>query len=139
MPTLKIVWKRLVYHGVTCPRCEQTEEAIEKAVCALRELVAVSDIHIVLEKEEISLDAFQKAPSQSNQIWIHDRLLEDWLGGKEGQSTCCGVCGDLPCRTLVLDKTVYEAIPADRIIEAGLRAASALRAVKDDGGIETGS
>ncbi|MGQ9551641.1 MAG: DUF2703 domain-containing protein [Candidatus Bathycorpusculaceae bacterium] len=32
MKLLKIKWRRLVSDGETCPRCESTEEELEKAV-----------------------------------------------------------------------------------------------------------
>lgn len=124
MNTLKIRWQRLVSGGQTCPRCGSTEEELEKAISTLKQSLTPLDIQVVLEKDEISFAEFKKDPLRSNQIWLNDRLLEDWIGGKVGQSPCCDVCGPSGCRTVGVGGEVYEAIPADLIIKAGLLAAS---------------
>jgi hypothetical protein len=79
---------------------------------------------VVLEKHELTPGAFQQDPAKSNRLLINGRLLEEWLGLKVGQSLCCGPCGDTECRTLETGGQVYETIPADLIIKAGLLAAS---------------
>lgn len=126
MKTLKIKWQRLVSKEQTCPRCGSTEQELEKAVSTLKQSMAPLGIKVVVEKEEISLAAFQKDPSQSNRIWINDRPLEEWVNAEAGKSLCCDVCGDAECRTVVVGKQTYESIPADLIIKAGLAAASHL-------------
>jgi hypothetical protein len=75
---------------------------------------------------ELSVAEFKKDPLQSNQIWINNRSLEDLIGGKVGQSLCCDVCGSSECRTVGVGEKVYEAIPANLIIKAGLLVASQL-------------
>ena len=84
--TLKIKWKRLISKGETCPRCGSTEEEIEKAVLTLKQSFAPLGIKVILEKEQLSVTEFQKDPFQSNRIWLNNRLLEDWIGGKVGHS-----------------------------------------------------
>lgn len=126
MKTLKIKWQRLVSGGQTCPRCGSTEEELEKAISTLKQSLTPLGIQVVLEKDELSVAEFKKDPLRSNQIWLNDRLLEDWIGGKVGQSPCCDVCGPSECRTVGIGEEVYEAIPADLIIKAGLLAASQL-------------
>ncbi|MEM4229694.1 MAG: DUF2703 domain-containing protein [Thermoproteota archaeon] len=69
---------------------------------------------------------FKKDPLRSNQILINGLPLEDWVGGKAGQSPCCDVCGPSECRTVAIGEEAYEVIPADLIIKAGLLAASQL-------------
>ena len=59
-------------------------------------------------------------------ICINDRLLEDWIGGKVGQSPCCDVCGTHNCRTVEIQGQTYDTIPSELIIKAGLSAASQL-------------
>ncbi|MGE5684531.1 MAG: DUF2703 domain-containing protein [Nitrososphaerota archaeon] len=86
--SVKIKWKRLISKGETCPRCGSTEQEIEKAVSTLKQSFAPLGIEVVLEKQQISDTEFQKDPLQYNRIWINDRLLEDWIGGKVGQSPC---------------------------------------------------
>ena len=78
------------------------------------------------KKEELSVTEFGKEPSQSNRIWINNRLLEDWIEGTVGHSPCCDVCSPHDCRTVAVEGQVYEIIPAKIIIKAGLLAASHL-------------
>lgn len=126
MKTLKIKWQRLISDGQTCPRCGSTEEELEKAISILKQSLAPLGIQVVLEKDELSVAEFKKDSLKSNQIWLNDRLLENWIGGKVSQSPCCDVCGPSECRTVGIGGEVYETIPADLIIKAGLLAASQL-------------
>jgi hypothetical protein len=126
MKTLKIQWYRLMAAGQTCPRCGATEKEVEKASLSLEQSLAPLGIKVVLDKLELTPGAFQRDPSQSNSLLLNGRPLEEWLGLKVGQSICCGPCGDTECRTLETGGQVYETIPADLIIQAGLRAASKL-------------
>jgi len=124
--TLKIEWQRLVSNDEACPRCGSTEEELDKAVSTLRQSLAPLGIEVVLEKKELSLPEFEKAPLESNRIWINDRPLEDYIGGSVGQSPCCDVCGPSDCRTVEVEGQVYETIPSEVIIRAGLVAAAQL-------------
>ena len=67
---------------------------------------------------------------RSNRILIEGRSLEDWLGGEVGQSPCGSCCAEIgeevECRTVKVDGTTYEVIPAELIVRAGLQAASEL-------------
>lgn len=126
MKTLKIKWQRLIYDEQTCPRCGSTEQEVEKAVSILRESLRPVGIRVVLEKGELTEAEFKKDPLESNKILIKGRPLEDWIGGKTGQSQCCSVCGTSDCRTIGVGGEVYEAIPVDLIIRAGLIAAAEL-------------
>lgn len=123
---LRIKWKRLISDGETCPRCGSTEEELGKAVSTLRQSLAPLGIEVVFEKEELSVAEFKKDPLQSNRIWISDRLLEEWIGGGVGHTPCCDVCGPHDCRTVEVGGQVYETIPAEIIIKAGLSAAAQL-------------
>jgi len=124
MKNLKIQWHRLMADGQTCPRCGDPGKEVEKASRSLEQSLAPLGIKVVLEKHELTPGAFQQDPSKSNRILINGRLLEEWLGLKVGQSPCCGPCGDAECRTLVAPGQVYETIPADLIVKAGLLAAA---------------
>jgi len=124
MQVLKIKWQRLVSDGRTCRRCEVTEEELDKAVIALRQSLGSLNIQVSLEKVELSIAEFDEDPLQSNQIWLNDQLLEDWLGGKVNRSQCCDVCDPAECRVIEIGEETYEAIPAELIIRAGLLAAS---------------
>ena len=117
---LKIKWKRLISKGETCPRCGSTEEELRKAVSILKKSFTPLGIKVILEKEELSVTEFKKDPLESNRIWINNRLLEDWIEGSVGHSPCCDVCGPHDCRTMEVQGQIYETIPADIIIKAGL-------------------
>ncbi len=126
MKILKIEWQRLMVDGQTCPRCGATEKEVDRAYRSLEQSLAPSGIKVVLEKHELSHEAFQRDPSRSNRLLLNGHPLEEWLGFRVGQSPCCGPCGDTECRTLEAGGQVYETIPADLIIKAGLLAASQL-------------
>lgn len=123
---LRIEWQRLISDDKTCPRCGSTEEELDKAVTTLRQSLAPLEIEVALEKKELSLSEFKKAPLQSNRIWINKRPLEDYIGGSVGQSPCCDVCGPSDCRTVKIEGQEYETIPSKVIIQAGLIAATRL-------------
>jgi hypothetical protein len=126
MKIINIKWQRLVSAGKTCPRCGSTEAELKKAISTLKQSLAPLGIQVVLEKIELSVAEFKRDPLRSNQIWINDRLMEDWIGGKVGQSPCCDVCGPSGCRTLSIDKNMFETIPEKLIIRACLLAAAEL-------------
>uniref|UniRef100_A0A7C4NSB4 DUF2703 domain-containing protein n=1 Tax=Thermodesulfobacterium geofontis TaxID=1295609 RepID=A0A7C4NSB4_9BACT len=123
MNTLKIKWQRLLINGKTCPRCKLTEKELEKAISILKQYLNPLGIEIIIEKNELSVEEFKKNSLQSNQIWVNDVPLEDWINGKVGQSICCDVCGPSECRTIKVGKKVYETIPAELVVKAGLLAA----------------
>lgn len=126
MKILKVEWRRLVTDGQTCPRCGATGKEVDKASRSLEQSLAPLGIKVILEKHELTPGAFQRDPSQSNRLLLNGRPLEEWLDLKVGQSPCCDPCGDAECRTLETGGQVYETIPADLIVQAGLRAASIL-------------
>lgn len=124
---LKIVWQRLVSdEGETCPRCATTQAAVHQAVETLAEVLGPLGIEPILETRALDLPAFEAAPIESNRIWIAGQPLEAWIGADVGGTRCCTVCGDNDCRTLEVDGTTFEAVPARLIVKAGLAAASSL-------------
>lgn len=126
MNTLRIKWQRLVTDGQTCERCGSTEDELDKAMSILTKSLSPMKIEVTLEKMEISFEEFEKNPLISNQIWINEKPLEEWVGGIIGQSQCCGPCASCDCRTVSVDGELYETIPSDLITKAGLLAASRL-------------
>jgi hypothetical protein len=126
MKVLKVEWHRLVADGQTCLRCGDTGKEVDKACHSLEQSLAPLGIKVILEKQEISPAAFKRDPSRSNSLFLNGRPLEEWLGLRVGQSPCCGPCGDTECRTIEGGGQVYETIPANLIIQAGLRAAAKL-------------
>jgi hypothetical protein len=127
MPSLPIRWQRLVKQGRTCTRCGNTEAEVRRAFETLRLVLAPLGIEPALEVvADVGEEAFAASPLESNRIWIADRPMEDWLSGDVGSSPCCSVCGDSDCRTLELQGTVFETIPENLIVKAGLLAAAEL-------------
>lgn len=125
MNTMTIEWQRLVdNNGQTCNRCSCTGDSTEAAVSKLKRCLAEAGIEVRLEKKSIDQAAFSADPLQSNQILIDGRTIEAWLGGITGHSPCCGPCGDNECRTVSVDEKMYEAIPEELILRAGLLAAA---------------
>jgi hypothetical protein len=126
MKTLKIQWQRLVIDDQTCQRCGATETEVDKAVQSLKQSLNPLGIEVALDKRTIEQAEFVKNPSKSNLILIGGQSLEDWLQARTGQSSCCGPCGDAECRTIEAQGKIYETIPAELIIKAGLIAAGQL-------------
>ncbi len=118
---VRIRWQRLVTNGETCQRCSSTEKELNKALEILKLLLPLG-IRFEVEKVEINYEEFKKDPLKSNQIFINDRPIEEYLGAKVGKSGCCNVCELYECRTLEIDDEVYEAIPANLIVEAVIAA-----------------
>lgn len=131
MNVLTIRWQRLLDEkDQTCERCGSTEQELQKAFQSLKESLAPLGIEVALEKKALDPATCAKDVTQSNRIWIGERALEDWLGGKVGKSVCGFCCAELgdnvECRTVTVGGETYEAIPAQLIIKAGLLAASQL-------------
>ncbi|MCS7202826.1 MAG: DUF2703 domain-containing protein [Thermodesulfovibrio sp.] len=130
MKKLLIKWQRLINNDQTCPRCKSTEVEIERAYKKLKEALRIFGIKVILEKLEITPSEFNKNSLISNQIFINNKALEEWINAKTGQSPCCDVCGEQDCRTVeFLDKT-YETIPETLIIKACLLAAAEILTAK---------
>jgi Domain of unknown function (DUF2703) len=124
--TLPIVWQRLVDRGQTCPRCGETQEAVERAVSTLTEVLRPLHIEPTLQTVALDQGTFEQAPAESNRIWIAGHPLEEWIGADVSVSGCRSVCGDHDCRTVELEGATYEAVPEKLIVKAGLAAAAAL-------------
>jgi hypothetical protein len=126
MEVLRIMWQRLLIDesGQTCPRCGSTERELERAVRTLKQSLAPLGIEVILEKKALDPATFAKGVLESNRIWIAGKPLEEWLLAKVGQSPCCEVCGNAECRTVEVGENIYETVPADLIVRAGLVAAS---------------
>lgn len=135
MKTLEIKWQRLVdERGKTCERCGATEKEVQRAFQKLKRCLAPLGIKVTLEEKTLSPTECAKDISQSNRIWVGRQLLEEWLRARVGKSpcdTCCEKLGDdVECRTIKLGEQVYETIPAELILKAGLLAASELIVVQ---------
>ena len=123
--TLEIHWQRLVdAHGETCVRCAATGDAVRVVVERLGTALAPLGIDVVQVAEALDVSTFHANPLDSNRISIAGKSLESWLGARSGQSRCCSACGGTDCRTLEVDGEIFEAVPAELIIRAGLHAAA---------------
>lgn len=125
---LAIEWQRLVdAKGKTCDRCRETEKELDRAVASLKRSLHPLGIKVMLEKKSLEIE-HEKDIIKSNQILIADRPLEEWLGAQVGTSACGSCCENLhaqvECRTTSFDGKTYEAIPANLIVKAGLKAAA---------------
>jgi Domain of unknown function (DUF2703) len=128
MKILPILWQRLVTEGETCQRCGSTQQNVLSAVSKLKVVLQPLGIRPELETREIDDATFRGDPSASNRIWIAGQPLEHWLDATVGDSPCCSVCGDLPCRTVQVGGETYEAIPEALILSAAMRAAAQMTA-----------
>ena len=127
MKSLPIIWQRLVSRGgETCDRCNATYQEMQGAIRILKEALRPLGIEPTLETREIDEESFKANPSESNRIWIAGRPMEEWLGAGVGRSRCCSVCGESECRTVEVQGTTFETIPASLVIKAGLVASSHL-------------
>ncbi|HVP13167.1 MAG TPA: DUF2703 domain-containing protein [Phycisphaerae bacterium] len=123
--TLTIHWQRLTESGGdTCGRCENTERSIEEARRLLTASLRPLGLRVTVVKARLTPEQFKLDPSQSNRIWIAERSLEEILGAKPGVSRCSGCCGESDCRTTIVDGRVYETIPPELIVRAGLKVAA---------------
>lgn len=135
---LLVKWQRLVDEsGQTCERCAMTQMEVHKALRLLGSSLEPLGIDVRLEEKKLSPAECASDISQSNRIWIGSVSIEQWLGAEVGASPCAGCCGDLSgcheseggtvdCRTVVIGDRVYEEIPAELILKAGLLAAANL-------------
>jgi len=131
MEVLKMEWQRLVDEkGQTCQRCGATEKEVQKAFQSLKQSLASLGIEVTLEKKALDPSTCAKDVIQSNRILIGGKTLEEWLGAQVGKSPCGFCCAELgdevECRTVEIGEQVYETIPADLIIQAGLLAVAEL-------------
>ena len=125
MKTMIVEWQRLIdKNGQTCDRCACTGDATQAAVDKLKRCLSEIGIEVILKNRIINHSDFIANPIQSNQISIDGRPIETWLNASSGQSPCCGPCGDIECRTILVDGRTYEAIPETVILRAGLLAAA---------------
>ena len=92
----------------------------------IQEALKPLGIQPVLETREIAETAFNHEPAESNRIWMSARPLAEWLRAEVGSTECCSVCGNTPCRTLAVGGAVFEAVPEELSVKAGLLAAANL-------------
>ncbi|SNR98361.1 protein of unknown function [Humidesulfovibrio mexicanus] len=125
---LEIVWQRLTVGGGTCERCGDTGRSVREAAAELDRQLAPRGIAVRLEEKAVA----PFAVAESNRVFLNGRALEDILGA-EVLMNGCPSCGELlgaatDCRALRLEGRVYEALPAEFIVRAGLAEAERILA-----------
>lgn len=127
MKLLQIKWQYLRNSaGETCGRCGGTYQSVINSIEKLRAVLKPVDIEPVLEIKEIDSETFKEDPAQSNRIWIMEKPLEEWLGAQVSSSCCDTVCYNSDCRTLQFEGQIFEAVPENLIVKAGMIAAAQL-------------
>ena len=126
MKIMPIVWYRLVKAGETCVRCGEPHQELEKAVVKLKSSLLPLGVEVTFETKELTEEEFKINPSKSNEVWIADKPVEEWLGAQVGMTPCSSVCTGSSCRTLEVDGNTHETIPEELFVKAGLKAASEL-------------
>lgn len=122
MNVLEIEWRHLDKNGKTCDRCSDTGETLRNAYDSLVRDLLPKGWEVRL-KETILSD--QEIP-ESNSIYLNGIAIEKLLPKARKSENCCVSCSELlgvpaMCRTIQKDGQIFEAIPADMILEAAYR------------------
>lgn len=124
MKTMPVIWQRLLTHGQTCGRCEETGRELMAAMAKLEVALRPLGISPLLETKVIDEASFKVRPEESNRVWIAGTPIEEWLGATVEMTRCCSRCGESDCRALKVGDCTYETITEGQFISAGLMAAS---------------
>ena len=120
MKTLQIEWLHLDLEGETCDRCQDTGQAIRKAVSQLQQECRPRGWNIVFKETKLPAGDI----ARSNLILIDGRplesLLPDAVSSVNHCQSCCDLLGSLSvrCRTLLFAGKTYDSIPAHLIRKA---------------------
>ena len=120
MNTLDIEWQHIEESGNTCIRCADTGETLEDAITKLAMECKPCGWDIHFKETRLSVDQIK----QSNSILFNGKAIEDILPkakvAENHCQSCCEFTGDAEtyCRTLEVEGTIHEAIPAALIRQA---------------------
>ena len=113
MTKIIIEWKHFDKNGATCERCLQTGNNLQEVIKDLQKGFDVEFKETKLPEDRMS---------ESNQIIINGKLLEDLIPDTKVGENFCSSCTDLTdnssdchCRTINQGDTTYEEIPTDLI------------------------
>lgn len=122
MNKIIIEWKHFDKNGATCDRCSQTGDNLQEAIKDLQKEFDIEFIETKLTEDQMS---------ESNQIIINGKLIEDLIPDTKVGENFCSSCTDLTdnasdcrCRTINQGKTVFEDIPIELIKTAILNNAN---------------
>uniref|UniRef100_A0A831TXQ8 DUF2703 domain-containing protein n=1 Tax=Geobacter metallireducens TaxID=28232 RepID=A0A831TXQ8_GEOME len=123
MGELTIEWRHYDKDGATCERCSATGQSLKEVVAALREELAPRGVRIVFTETRLT----EEQLPESNLILFNGTPLEELLAGAKASESTCPSCSCLAgtetsCRTVELEGTTHEEIPADLIRRAAYRA-----------------
>lgn len=121
--TLVIRWQHAVCQNDNpCERCINTPLEIQQAFDDLKTSLSGLGITVTLEEKKIK--------HHDDHLFINDRDVVDLLKGERVKTACANCFDDKgnprTCNSLKLGDDVFEVIPAELIIKAGLVAASEL-------------
>ncbi|MFO8084054.1 MAG: DUF2703 domain-containing protein [Desulfobacterales bacterium] len=122
MNLLEIEWRHLDKDGATCERCSDTGEMVRSAFETLVRDLKPKGWKVSFKETLLS---YQEIP-ESNSIYLNGIAIEELLPKARKSENCCVSCGELlgapaMCRTIEKDGQIFEAIPADMILEAAYR------------------
>ncbi len=113
MDKIIIEWKHFDKDGATCDRCSQTGHNLHQVIKDLQKKFDIKFIETKLTEDRMS---------ESNQIIINGKLIEELIPNTKVGENFCSSCTDLTenssdchCRTINQGETVFEDIPTDLI------------------------
>lgn len=113
MNKIVIEWKHFDKNGATCDRCSQTGNNLQTVIKDLQKDYDIKFIETKLTEDRMS---------ESNQIIINGKLIEDLIPDTEVGQNFCSSCTDLTenssdchCRTINQGEAIFEDIPSDLI------------------------
>jgi len=114
-----------------CKNSGAREQDIKKAFDELSRKLAAKGIRVELVEKKAVVDT-SKPEMASGLMWVGNEPVESWLGAST-QSKVCPACPTGPRgyghlhKTLIVDGQVYDPIPVDLMVRAGLSAADQLQ------------
>lgn len=113
MNKIIIEWKHFDKNGATCERCSKTGNNINKVIEDLQKDLDIDFIETKLTEDRMS---------ESNQIIINGKMIEELIPNTIVGENFCSSCTDLTdnssdchCRTINQGEAVFEDIPTDLI------------------------
>jgi len=116
MTRITIEWLHFDKNGATCERCSKTGVNLQEVIKDLQK-----EFDIEFKETKLTEDRM----SESNQIIINGKLIEELIPDTKVGENFCSSCTDLTdnssdchCRTINQGETVFEDIPTDLIKKA---------------------
>jgi hypothetical protein len=116
---------------MACKNTGATDANIKQALDRLTRQLAAKGIRVELVEKKAVTDT-SKPEIASGQVWMGDVPVETWLGAST-DAKHCPACPTGPTghghlrKTLIIDGQVYDPIPVDLMVRAGMSAAKQLQ------------